>query len=1021
MRKKRQAGQNFLLLAIYFLVVLCSSYVFAAEGTDISGSARYKIFSLKHISAEQGKRYLAEVNIGTVSQLPGSNTLLVTAQPRELTRAMAILKLVDAEEEFVIRAIFPASAAKNMPSNKQIAAEVGNISIGNFSNPPGGTGAARAIIDIHNDAVLAVAPVSRLKKIVSAIEQLRKPSKPEAQVPVPAEPNEPTIVATPVKQKASDVPTTVPATVRRYEPEPIANGDETLQLHLPEKLELIDLLDLVGEYLHLHYIYDPVKVKGDVTLKLHGKLQGAIRLKDLYPLLESVLKFKGFVMTRGKGNLVTIVPKAEILEIDPILQTERGKIEHGNVVITRVFELEHIDTASATNFLTAMKLGASVSPIVETGTLIVTDYAYRMERIDKLLEMVDKPGKPKQFRFRQLRYTMAQTLAPKVKTLAEQLGTVSISIAAAPPSVPSRAPPGETAASRKARLAREAAARARAQQAARPPEPTKPTVYLDADERTNRILMIGVAEQLTIVDGLIDALDVEQQDLRTLQLYPILHVDAEEVRKKLGELGIISGAVQATRPSTTITRPTRPGTPARTQMATTTTPTKEALAEEPQVVVIESTNSLLVNATAEQHIQIVMIINYVDKETEATTIPYVVYPLENQDPTELAEVLNKLVMETITKEEKEAKIVTQKKRTEEEIMIIPDPKTYSLIVYASKKNQTWISSLIEELDEYRPQVLLDVTLVEITKNEEFIYDLDIISQLTPGETVLKKLIASGFLTDFPRHHIVEAISTGAGEGEHTGAGGQGFFAKEHIQALLKIMEYKGYGRILARPKLLVNDNEEGTIKAEDMIYVAQKQTKYVPTTSTGTQPQYSPETTVSFESYTAGIELLIQPHISKGDQLQLNITLNRTDFDMDEGAGETEIQGEKFPKPRDTTTSNVQTVVTVPDDKTIILGGLEKINQSKGAGKIPILGDIPFIGGLFRNISNSGMQSKLYVFVKAHILRPGEELTRDSDIIKVSQKNRASFEEMETKFQQYKQWPGIKPKPMDPLRILEAD
>ena len=448
---------------------------------------------------------------------------------------------------------------------------------------------------------------------------------------------------------------------------------------------------------------------------------------------------------------------------------------------------------------------------------------------------------------------------------------------------------------------------------------------------------------------------------------------------------------------------------------------QEPQVEEPQVVVVEPTNSLLVNATAEQHLQIATIIGYVDSVPEAAAIPYVVYPLENQDPVELADVLNRLVMETSTKEEKGAKIVTTTKKLEEDIIIIPDSKTYSLIVYASKKNQQWISSLIKQLDEYRAQVLLDVTLVEITRDDEFSYDLDMISQIVPGAEQMKILDQTGFLSEFPGSTIIEAINTGAGLGNYPGAGGQSFLTKGRIQALFKIMEYRGYGRILARPKLLVNDNEEGTITTEDTIYVAQKQTRYIPTTATGgTSQQYSPDTTVTFQPYKAGIELKIQPHISKGDQLQLTISLIRTDFDL-AGDSSVKIGGEDFPKPLDTSTSNVDTIVTVPNGETVILGGLEKTIQNKSGGKVPILGDIPFIGGLFRNASNASVQSRLYVFVKAHILRPGEPVVGLSDIEIVSLKNRATFEKYEKEMQEYEDWPGIKPKPMDPVRVLEAD
>jgi general secretion pathway protein D len=88
---------------------------------------------------------------------------------------------------------------------------------------------------------------------------------------------------------------------------------------------------------------------------------------------------------------------------------------------------------------------------------------------------------------------------------------------------------------------------------------------------------------------------------------------------------------------------------------------------------------------------------------------------------------------------------------------------------------------------------------------------------------------------------------------------------------------------------------------------------------------------------------------------------------------------------------------------------------------VPLLGDIPLVGGLFRKINNNSRQSKLYIFVKANILRPSETVAGLPDLERISTKNRAAFEGFEEKFQRYEDWPGIKPKPMDPLRVLEAE
>ncbi len=1217
------------------IVSLTGSPLLAAKGGSDNAEPRYRVFALKHISVDQARKYLSEAKLGTVSQLPTTNMILVTAQSHQLIKAGAIMQVVDSERPYVMKALFPASTAAKLPLNEQIAAEVGDMAIGGFSNPPSGIGKTKAIIDIHDDAVVVVAPADQLQNIIKAIEkydtdgslrqlllvdaealqvsqpvaaedtnlpeeqktvepvekkepnimpvseaelervkaELQKvkdelnhrngiseseqgetdaedsesnglfgklldsiaeaekkvtdlaepvagepePNEPAVEAdtvvaaPEETEPNEPTVepVAVvapteesepneppvvleqpeekvvepvkeaekpePVKPVAEKVSTKLPskpepnavpeqtavkveepnqvaaitqeepneagkvvepaAARGPYEPAVIANGNDMLELELPPKINIIDLLDLVGKYLGLDYMYDPADItglKGEVTLVL----QGPIKVKDLYPLAESVLKFKGFVMTR-RTNLVTIVPLVKAPDIDaPIVDPDKPGVEAGDVIITQIFRLKHIDTASVQNLLTGMKLGINFSPIAEMGIIIISEYAYRMERIERLVELIDIPGEEKKFRFRALEYTTATTLAAKVKTLAEQLGTVSITVAApttttaALPTIPTR--PGT-------RITTPPRLPTRTTTPTTPTaKPTETSVYLDADERTNRILMIGLEEQLAVVDSLIDALDVEQKDLRTLRLYEIQHVDAEEVRIKLEELGIISaGRGTATSGRTAYRTPTRTQTrttPTRTTPtgapgaapATSTAAIEEPLAEEAQVVIIEPTNSLLVNGTAEQHVQIATIIGYVDSSQEESANPYVIYPLENQDPEELAGVLEKLIQETVTEQgAADSKVVrtTTRKKIEEDIFIVADPKTYSLIVYASKKNQQWISSLIEELDKYRPQVLLDCTLVEVTRDDEFAYDLDIISQIVPGADTMQYFTESqnSFLSEFPRNTIGEAINTGAGLGNFPGAGGQGFLAKGQVQVLFKVMEYRGYGRVLARPKLLVNDNEEGTITTEDTIYIAEKQTKYIPTTTApGSTPGYSPDTSVTFKPYNAGIELTIQPHISKGSQLQLTITLNRTDFDL---AGEktVSIGDEEFPKPLDTRMSNVQTIVTVPDGKTIILGGLEKTTQSKGGGKVPILGDIPLIGGLFRSAANASVQSRLYVFVKAHILRPGQEFTGISDIEVVSLKNRATFEKFEKEMQDYEDWPGIKPKPMDPEKVLEED
>lgn len=774
-----------------------------------------------------------------------------------------------------------------------------------------------------------------------------------------------------------------------YEPNYVPNADESLELNLPDKLDIISLLDLVGKYLNLNYVYDD-KIK---NTQVNLRIQGPIKVRELYPLVESILKFTNLAMTR-KGNLVTIVQMGDAMDADPMLMDGSGnRVKTGDVVVTRIFQLNYIDTANAKNLLEGMKLGA-VTELQNMGTVIVTGYAYRMNRIEQLLEVVDKPGKPKQFKFRQLHYTMAKTLAPKVKGLIDQLGDISAVVATtATPAQPTRRQTGRPA--------------------ARPPIVTpqpagttpssKTSIYLDADERTNRILMIGTDDELGIVNNLVDALDVAQQDLRALRVYEIQHVDAEEVRNKLEALGIVGASRDnSTSASSRITSRTfhnDQGQQGMPNPAPTPTPSPQATSsdtelptEELQVVVIESTNSLMVNATPEQHALIASIIAYVDSESIQQAIPYVVYPLQNQPPEHVAEVLDKLVKEVI--HDKEGKIEKVINKTDQEVTIVPDPSTFSLIVYASKKNQDWIANLIKNLDRRRPQVLIDVTLVEVTNVDQFDLDLDMASKLP---NMLSS--GSGFL------NVIDSNNIGKNRKEAYVAGGQGqaFYSDKHIQALLTAMESKNYGRVLAKPKILVNDGQKGSIRTTDTTNVAIQNT-IVP-------QQGNSQITTSYQQYNAGITLEIQPNIGEGDLLLLIVRLDRTDF----------VAGGATNAPPNTKANTVDTIVTVPNNKTIILGGLLKLNQGKTSAKVPLLGDIPLVGGLFRSTSDSVNDSKLYVFVKANILRPEEGLPGLPELESISEKNRAAFENGEDKFQKHQDWPGIKPKPVEPVHVLDAE
>ena len=1187
-----------------------------AGSLNRSASSRQRqLFTLDRISPEEGQAYLAKLGGGEVRILPDRNALLVTGSLDQLRNSAAVLALVDGEDEYVIEPLGPLSAARNLPTNEQIARALGDVSIGTFANPPPPGAKARAIIDIHGDSVVAVVP-SHLQREMVVLARLgleglqgtkgrvalaehvggedgdsgewesernTTPIEPvvNADAVVPADvpgsdlsrvtSMKPSALADssqsprdaaqvgqspPRKRDYSDVHGQPAGTTRRAEsgvfaadlgdrptsladtgtplqsrltmpditvpsstavaapraassisrPPALENGEDTLVLDVPEQMDLTLLLDLAGEYLNLDYMYDPAQIRGQtVTLKLRGKLQGEMKVKELYPLLESVLKFKGFAMARHEGNLVTVVPANEALDVDPeLLDSEDGMIQPGDMVVTRVLELQHVDALTAVSLLETMKLAVPVSALSETQTLIVTCYAHRMSRIERLLAIIDRPGRLRRVRFRQLQYITANMLAEKTRTLAAEFETAGVAIALTPQTSSQSA--GASPQSASAQIERYLASR-RENRPADETAPDRQTVYLDADDRTNRILVIGYDEQLGMVEQLIDAFDVPQQTLRTLQVYELAWVEAGAVRGSLEELDIIDGTTMLRGLPTPAAQPAVQGSPFKA--AEEATPGGQ-LVEKPNVVVLEGANALLVNATHEQHHQLAEVVAYVDRaqrdprtlkvydiehidageaknkltelricgisedpddgshdvpngapaqvtgssggavatrlagiqtrpessfgetrvvvletgnsllvnataehheeiaaalqsidrEVRQEQMPYRIYPLENSSPAHLATVLEGLIQERAPEQDEEGKILETpvQKRREEEITIVADPNTYSLIVYASKENQTWIEELVTQLDKRRPQVLIDVTLVEITETDSFSYELGLIRG---WDDLAGTSDVSGI---DPNGNVMGTLLHSAG-GTLTA-----FYGDNQIQALLTAVQSKNYGRVLAKPKLLVNDNESGTIKTTDTTYV--ETTKSIPVTSGGAGNQQNLiETSLEYAPYEAGITLDITPHISEGDLLRLDLSLTRSDF----------LPTEDKAKPPNTTASQVGTAVTVPDGSTIILGGLLRLNQNKGGKKVPLLGDIPVVGGLFRSISNSDKQSKLYVFVKAEIIRPAEEGDQGmADLERISERNRTALEKHELEFQGYQDWPGIDSKPVGPVKVLEA-
>ncbi len=271
------------------------------------------------------------------------------------------------------------------------------------------------------------------------------------------------------------------------------------------------------------------------------------------------------------------------------------------------------------------------------------------------------------------------------------------------------------------------------------------------------------------------------------------------------------------------------------------------------------------------------------------------------------------------------------------VTAIAHKHTNSIILVGPPDEQEVLAAIVESLDIRRPQVMIEALIVEVDASKTLDIGVELAHLQPLSGTRVGGATSFGF----------SAIDFTEGTVGITTAGGlTGFLILDgDVTAIINLLQEKVDGRIVSRPRTLVNDNEPAE-------FVSQRMEPYAVIGELGADT-----TTVSFGGYAeAGTTLQITPHISEADYLQLEIYVELSAF-----------QGTGAPPPK--TLDYVRSKVTVPDNCTVLLGGLNRTRETITERKVPLLGDIPLLGFLFRRDINVESEITLYVFIKARIAR----------------------------------------------------
>lgn len=286
--------------------------------------------------------------------------------------------------------------------------------------------------------------------------------------------------------------------------------------------------------------------------------------------------------------------------------------------------------------------------------------------------------------------------------------------------------------------------------------------------------------------------------------------------------------------------------------------------------------------------------------------------------------------------------------------VIEDFRTNSLIVTDIASRIGVITQVIASLDVPVPEAMLEVEILDVSKN--------IVDQIgfKFGQTPLSVAVTGGTANlGFPFHSWGKAFGGGYGSIDiNSGNNGTSVYNMQ-----LDFLRTQTDTKFLARPKILTLNNETAEIRitTQEAIGVTAIQS------GTGT----SSTTTTEAERFETGVLLRVTPQIDlEAREIMMFIYPQVSEASTTSASFTSNGQTYTFLNPE---VRSTKSTVRIKDGETVVLGGLIRNQNTTVITKLPILGDIPFLGALFRHKNQSpGRDRELLVFITPHIINGGK-------------------------------------------------
>jgi len=395
--------------------------------------------------------------------------------------------------------------------------------------------------------------------------------------------------------------------------------------------------------------------------------------------------------------------------------------------------------------------------------------------------------------------------------------------------------------------------------------------------------------------------------------------------------------------------------------------------EKVDVMADEASNTIILVGQKDNVNRMVNYVKKLDIEGEGTEQKMYVVPLKNSNVEEMEKILSKVIaqMNGVAVANSAVKGKGANNAEAQKAMVVSDVERNALILLATPEQIKNIRDTIAKIDVEKPQVFVKAKIVEINNN--IARELGIRYGFEGGRITSNGLysLAGGMLggsSMMVSQNLLSFLNTqttsyDANGNAITNTNTPFKFSSDIAElfalgAKIDLLAQNGGAQILNEPSILCTNNKEASV------YVGQTQS-ILTSTVQGNNAQDMTRNTYSREDI--GITLKVKPRLSSNNKVNLSVETVIEDI--------LGTSGSTADRPT-TTKRKVLTNAIVDNGETIIIGGLIKSSTGKSVTKVPILGDIPIFGELFKSTANSKSEVNVVIYLTPYIVKRSGDLKK---------------------------------------------